>query len=258
MKRKLLDVILFLLAGFFLLVGVKNFFNKYNFESPRCKKVTDSFSEVALARLKPYPLYEKVIVGKLLPADQTNKTQDLPPKDLNLYLMGTAIIGEQKSAIFYFKKERRCLPYKVGEEVDGWKIADILQGKVILEAGEQNTTLTITDAKVVCSKVRSTPGQMPEPTVFLDTPTKLSFPPKAATNKKQNPTQNQKASKGTLRKNQPSQKTKIIRPTSKNAIKTNPFLELLKKMKNKGGPENKPKGTNPFLEMIRRNQQRKK
>jgi len=248
--KKIIDIFIILLSILCFLISYKIISAKLNTAKVLCKNTDEKKFDIKLPVLRSLNTYNSTIIGGIFPKENLPAGDKQIDKKINFYLMGTAIIGDKKSAIFYFKKDRRCYPYKIGDEIDGWRIDDILNGEVVLEANGITNKLTITDERVACSKMRMTRVDVNSNAIILGSSNKISSPGNKKVINKKSP----------ARGKTPISKPKIIRPKTKPFKKRptkNPFLELLKRIKREKRPTKTPsKTTNPFLELLRRQKNR--
>ena len=263
---KIIDFILFTLSILFISLGMINLQKKIVIDI-KCPKrpnsvVSNDFKSLENSIKKnvgSFDYYKIQLTKSLLPPIEQNSTKVVVKKDINFLLIGTTIFGDKKGAIFYLQKERKCSPYYINDEIDGWKIVDIKSGKVTLSSGGQSMDIELTDKNIICrnykiSHIVNTQSNKP---IVLDSA--LSHIPKNKENINTHRTKKPTILKPTEK---PSQKLPINRnKENKNKpIKINPFLELLKKMKNirKDNTNTPPPGpiSNPFLEIIKRHQNR--
>ena len=267
---KIIDFILFILSILFISLGLGmiNLQKKIVIDI-KCPKRSNSVVSNDFKSLKnsikknvgSFDYYKIQLTKSLLPPIEQNSTKVVVKKDINFLLIGTTIFGDKKGAIFYLQKERKCSPYYINDEIDGWKIVDIKKGKVTLSSGGQSMDIELTDKNIVCrnykiSHIVNTQSNKP---IILDSA--LSHIPKNKENVNTHRTKNPIILKPTKKTSPkfPINKNKENKNTPKNKnrpIKTNPFLELLKKIKKNNNTNTPPPGpiSNPFLEIIKRHQ----
>jgi len=233
--KKIIDFIL-LIVSFILIFSGIYFYKKSNIEvNVKCKTKAIEKHIDLIPKLNSYTYYKNTIIGKLLPKEfkeeNNNRIQDLD----DFLLMGTVIIQNNKGAVFFFKKDKKCQPYKIGEEIEGWKIEDIQNGTVTLKDNNKIKIVKITDQKVSCSKIRITK------TSKGSTPSKAIFMPLSS-----------------IEPGKPIKQKNSIKNKKRNETKTNffkakkkTFLEILKEAK-ENNKKFKPKHIkNPFLEILK-------
>ncbi|GEM_PF-3487660 len=256
--KKWLDLALLCLSIVFIFLGVSECKKSPMQVDVKCNPSNTSMHFTPFSfppALKGFSYYKSAIIGKLLPQEDINSEKSKSTdQNYNFLLMGTIQIGDKKGAVFYLKKERKCQPYKLGDEIDGWKIADIQGGKVILESGERKEEVRITNEKVSCSRVRITSsgihqGQIPKAVV-------LSGPIHKAENRNGVRSSVRRTSKGSLKtptippkKIEKQQKTNSQNTPPPHPVK-NPFLEILKKMREKQSFRHNAPVENPFLKLL--------
>ena len=265
---KIIDFILLVLSILFIALGMINLQTKVVLDT-KCPKrsgsiIFNDFKSLEHSIKKSVPsfdYYKKQLTISLLPHIEENSTKVVVKKDVNFLLIGTTIFDDKKGAIFYLQKERKCSPYYINDEIDGWKIVDIKSGKVSLSSGGKSMDIELTDKNINCKNYkisRIVNPQVNKPIVLDSAPSYIhENKENINTHKTSSPTilkpTKKTAQKLPINKNKENKN----RPKSKNrSIKTNPFLELLKKMKKKGNTNSPSHGptSNPFLEIIKRHQ----
>jgi hypothetical protein len=255
--KKWLDIAFVCLSVIFIFLGISECKKEVREVQVKCSGLKDVQHFAPPASLKDFSYYHTTIIGKLLPQDTDTQTEgEVKEKDYNFLLMGTIQIGEKKGAVFYLKKERKCQPYKLGDEIDGWKIADIQKGKVILEMEDKKEEIKITDEKVSCTRTRITPlgttqGQRAK-AVVLSGPKETKTIKATSSSPSSTPKGSLKTPTQPLKrlKNQPQTRQKHTHPTTQLPSK-NPFVEMLKRKGTYPGTTRR-QGENPFLRFLKK------
>ncbi len=200
--------------------------------------------------LKPKDVYDKAIVGTILPKVEENTTEELP-KDLPI-LIGVFITDGLSKAIFYLPKERKKKAVVgEGEEVEGFIVRKINEDSVELERGGKIYTVGMFSQEAKSTRDRRRRVvYVPPPRRIVEGVEKVSPPPSPpgmGPSLKPAPI-NTAVKKGS---NTPDRKAKTKKAIGKRAKS---FIELLKSLSRKaregGNAPRKENPGNPFLRLF--------
>ncbi len=164
-------------------------------------------------------------------------------KESELVLMGTLITDKGKYAIVYDKKQKKMFKAKEGENIESFLLEKVEKKKALLK-DSSNKTLEL---RVFAKEAEEIRKKLPE------TPSVIA---KSAPPPPQKPLQQTSNSKKATKKGQ--SKPPFARSSAKTTQKSNPktkassFVEMLRKARQ----NSRNKGTNPFLELLKRLRQK--
>lgn len=199
--------------------------------------------------LKPKSVYEKAIIGTILPRVEENVTTELP-KDLPV-LIGVFMADGIKKAIFYLPKDReKKAVVEEGKEFKGFLLKKVGKDFVVLERGGKDYTITMfsQEAKDTRKRRRKVVYIPPTRRLVEGVEKVPSSSHKVSTSPKPSPMPHIGGEKG-------STPTKTKRRAKKTVNKkAKSFIELLRSLSKKAKEGGSAPRENPFLRLF---QQRK-
>ena len=199
--------------------------------------------------LKPKSIYEKAIIGTILPAAEENTTSVELPKDLPI-LIGVFMVDGMKKAIFYLPKEReKKAIVEEGKEFKGFLLKKVDKGRVVLEKKGREYVITLfsQESKNTRNKRRRVVYIPPTRKVVEGVEKVPSSLPLQGVSPSPKASSTHVVSK--TKKSPVKKKEKSRKPTTK---KAKSFIELLKSLSRKAREGGNVPKENPFLKLFQK------